>query len=453
MQDSLLNPRQSKYAFETLKNVRLACCMSGKILPSLKIIYFDQTLEMLRFDHNADSTKLKIVRDFLHRATTGQTSSCCKCGLELQELLVVPCSHLVCTECLEECKKEHQCPVCHEEFDPDEIQLLQPGFETNWAQEEESTNRNPRPSNNTILQLNDQDRDERVGSDAAHGDAPLIIGRPAQRRRRLRRGEMHTCEFPDKFVDGRCLLCREEHTCDLMNDARECKQCHRKAEDCPTEETKTSFLVKKIRRLKLLQVEKETRAKRILDAASHFIGQKIYVQQPQPLKVIIFSQFRQTLSLVGNRLNPCFGSENIAEYWGSYRTQELQKFIDLPNCFCILLSNDGSHGLDLSFVTHIIPMDEIWDKSLEDQVIARAYRMGAKGSVELEQLVAKDSLEELMVQKDGASILQQEISATKSFSASKLEKEVKQAKLHYLLTKLEADPPEDPCYQQEDLCS
>jgi SNF2 family DNA or RNA helicase len=228
-----------------------------------------------------------------------------------------------------------------------------------------------------------------------------------------------------------------------MNDARECKQCHRKAEDCPTEETKTFFLVQKIRRLKLLQVEKETRATRILDAASNFGGDEkmIYVQQPQPLKVIIFSQFRQTLNVVGNRLNRCFGSENIAEYWGSYRTQELQKFIDLPNCFCILLSNDGSHGLDLSFVTHIILMDEIWDKSLEDQVIARAYRMGAKGSVELEQLVAKDSLEELMVQmnqNERASLLQQETSsATKiSSSASKLEKEVKQAKLHYLLTKL-----------------
>lgn len=29
---------------------------------------------------------------------------------------------------------------------------------------------------------------------------------------------------------------------------------------------------------------------------------------------------------------------------------------------------DGSHGLDLSFVTHIFLMEEIWDAGLEDQV-------------------------------------------------------------------------------------
>ena len=37
------------------------------------------------------------------------------------------------------------------------------------------------------------------------------------------------------------------------------------------------------------------------------------------------------------------------------------------------------------------------DKSLERQVIARAYRMGATENVHLEQLVARESIEEVMV--------------------------------------------------------
>ena len=42
--------------------------------------------------------------------------------------------------------------------------------------------------------------------------------------------------------------------------------------------------------------------------------------------------------------------------------------------------------------------DSIYDKSLETQVVARAYRMGATGPVFVEQLVAKNSIEEEMIQ-------------------------------------------------------
>jgi hypothetical protein len=62
----------------------------------------------------------------------------------------------------------------------------------------------------------------------------------------------------------------------------------------------------------------------------------------------------------------------------------------------MLLSNDGSEGLDLSFVTHIFFLEEVWDKSLAEQAVARAWRMGAKGRVEVETLVAKNSVEETM---------------------------------------------------------
>lgn len=55
---------------------------------------------------------------------------------------------------------------------------------------------------------------------------------------------------------------------------------------------------------------------------------------------------------------------------------------------------DGSHGLDLSYVTHIFLMDTILDISLMQQVISRAYRMGCKQSVVVNQLIMSGTIEE-----------------------------------------------------------
>jgi hypothetical protein len=110
----------------------------------------------------------------------------------------------------------------------------------------------------------------------------------------------------------------------------------------------------------------------------------------------VYSQFRKALNVVGDRLLKRFGTKCVAEYWGKFRVQELHKFVTISDCFCMLLSNDGSEGLDLSFVTHIFFLEEIWDSSLRDQAVARAWRMGAKGHVHVETLVAKNSVEETM---------------------------------------------------------
>ncbi|CAM9740993.1 unnamed protein product, partial [Ectocarpus sp. 12 AP-2014] len=76
------------------------------------------------------------------------------------------------------------------------------------------------------------------------------------------------------------------------------------------------------------------------------------------------------------------------------RAKELERFRTDPECFVLLLGKRGAHGLDLSFVTHMFLMDQIWDRSLETQVVARANRMGAKGSVSVVQLIMKDTMEQ-----------------------------------------------------------
>lgn len=78
------------------------------------------------------------------------------------------------------------------------------------------------------------------------------------------------------------------------------------------------------------------------------------------------------------------------------RMKVLKHFRTDPSLNVLLLSEMGSHGLDLSFVTHVFLMEEIWDKSLEQQVISRAHRMGAQQAVVVEQLWMRGTVESEM---------------------------------------------------------
>ena len=73
---------------------------------------------------------------------------------------------------------------------------------------------------------------------------------------------------------------------------------------------------------------------------------------------------------------------------------ELQRFKDDPDVQVLLLDSSGAVGLDLSFVSHIFLMEPIYDRSFESQIIARAWRMGAKGTVHIYRLAMRGSVEE-----------------------------------------------------------
>ncbi|RLN94484.1 hypothetical protein BBJ28_00006214 [Nothophytophthora sp. Chile5] len=122
-------------------------------------------------------------------------------------------------------------------------------------------------------------------------------------------------------------------------------------------------------------------------------------ERPQYVKAIIFSQFteiiwRTKLAFEQQRIPTANFITRVAP---RSRMQELKQFRTDPSLNVLLLSEMGSHGLDLSFVTHIFLLEEIWDKSLEQQVISRAHRMGAKQAVVVEQLWMRGSVESQMV--------------------------------------------------------
>jgi len=66
----------------------------------------------------------------------------------------------------------------------------------------------------------------------------------------------------------------------------------------------------------------------------------------------------------------------------------------------LIFDETGALGLDLSFVSHIFIMEPVWDAAVEEQIVARAHRLGATSPVLVEKLVMRGTVEEDMVAGD-----------------------------------------------------
>ena len=441
LQDSLLHRSQSKHAKDALRNVRLVCAGGTRVIPSLTADFLHQFFVYVKA-YRLSTKKLKRIKSFVHCALSGELSMCDCCGMFLSTLLVFPCcGALVCTECAD--GSSNTCILCEKTFDVDNFQKLQPGFDHQWLHniEEEAKNK----KRNRFVNLADAAANGDDNSNTDHapsvpledtGGAGMLVplhpqeDRP-QRRRTRRPGDGHVCEYDPRDPSGTCILCWQEHNhCNLMSRSGCCSVCFRRAEKCPGSESKASYIIDKLIKLynkQQLQREQQKRLKSppqrhvlVSHNDTPMVEDKDNMEpfdqaDRRPLKVIVFSQFPKALNMVGDRLLRRFGTACVAEYWGKFRKQELAKFRDScssqsggGDCFCMLLGKDGSEGLDLSFVTHIIFLEQVWDKSLEQQAVARAWRMGAKGCVQVETIVAEQSIEETMRE------LEHENSATSS---------------------------------------
>ncbi|CAB1102276.1 unnamed protein product [Ectocarpus sp. CCAP 1310/34] len=364
-QDSLLNPANTKYAMEALTNIRLSCCGGGTLIPMVKGIHQVETLDMLRDLHDASAVDLRRIDNFITRATMGEVSSCQIC--------------VDCVDCV-----NNTCRVCGSRYDVDDFQRLQPGFELKWMynireqkrlhqqrraaarlarrgaagnNQANSTPASPSPPDVATVHQALSPHPEGggasrgTGGGGSSGPSPPGAGSPASP------GGGGGLEVE---ADGEEL------------------EMHSKA-----------FYA--IEQLKGIRDKAKSSNRRRGDY--------------RPLKAIVFSQFLPVLNIVGDKFLRELGGfpeegwqrrgeKCVAEFWGKNRAKELERFRTDPECFVLLLGKRGAHGLDLSFVTHMFLMDQIWDRSLETQVVARANRMGAKGSVSVVQLIMKDTMEQ-----------------------------------------------------------
>ncbi len=116
-------------------------------------------------------------------------------------------------------------------------------------------------------------------------------------------------------------------------------------------------------------------------------------------RVLIFSQFVEMLHLIRSVLE----EEGIRFEWltgaTTDRMERVDRFNDDSSVAAFLISlKAGGTGLNLVGADTVIHFDPWWNPAVEDQATDRAHRIGQSKTVSVYRLIAKDSVEEKILQ-------------------------------------------------------
>lgn len=116
-------------------------------------------------------------------------------------------------------------------------------------------------------------------------------------------------------------------------------------------------------------------------------------------KAVIFSQWATMLALTEPIIQRVgLGYVKLTGDVPSTKRGELiQQFFDDPQCRVFLSTDAGGVGLNLQAASLVINLDLPWNPAVLEQRIARAHRHGQPSSVQVINLVAKDTIEERML--------------------------------------------------------
>ena len=116
-------------------------------------------------------------------------------------------------------------------------------------------------------------------------------------------------------------------------------------------------------------------------------------------KALVFSQFTSLLSLVQDRLD---NSSMTYEYLdGATRNRQhcVERFQNDPDCNLFLISlKAGGLGLNLTAAEYVFLLDPWWNPAVEAQAVDRAHRIGQTRQVFAYRLIARDTVEEKILQ-------------------------------------------------------
>jgi SNF2 family DNA or RNA helicase len=120
-------------------------------------------------------------------------------------------------------------------------------------------------------------------------------------------------------------------------------------------------------------------------------------------KALVFSQFTSLLSLVRERLDE---SNIVYEYLDGAtrdRQKHVERFQDDPDCSLFLISlKAGGLGLNLTAAEYVFLLDPWWNPAVEAQAVDRAHRIGQTHQVFAYRLIARDTVEEKILQLQGS---------------------------------------------------
>ncbi len=145
-------------------------------------------------------------------------------------------------------------------------------------------------------------------------------------------------------------------------------------------------------------------------------------------KALVFSQFTSLLAL----LRPMLDGEGVTyEYLDGAtrdRAARVSRFQTDPDCPVFLISlKAGGQGLNLTAADYVFLLDPWWNPAVEAQAIDRAHRIGQSRHVFAYRLIAKDTVEEKVLELQGTkraladAIVRADASLVRTLGAEDLE--------------------------------
>src|SRR5581483_1049851 len=117
-------------------------------------------------------------------------------------------------------------------------------------------------------------------------------------------------------------------------------------------------------------------------------------------RALVFSQFLGHLDLVGRALDDV--GVRTLRFDGSTPADERARLIDAfqrgdADAFLISLKAGGT-GINLTAADTVVHLDLWWNPAVEDQATARAHRIGQTKPVTVYRVIARDTIEERILQ-------------------------------------------------------
>jgi superfamily II DNA or RNA helicase len=116
-------------------------------------------------------------------------------------------------------------------------------------------------------------------------------------------------------------------------------------------------------------------------------------------KALVFSQFTSLLSIVRDRLDKNSTPYEYLDGRTRNRAERVDRFQNDPDCKLFLISlKAGGLGLNLTAAEYVFLLDPWWNPAVEAQAIDRAHRIGQTERVFAYRLIARDTVEEKVLE-------------------------------------------------------
>jgi superfamily II DNA or RNA helicase len=119
-------------------------------------------------------------------------------------------------------------------------------------------------------------------------------------------------------------------------------------------------------------------------------------------KVLVFSQFTSLLAILKKELDLRKLTYEYLDGRTRDRKSKVERFQNDPDCRLFLISlKAGGQGLNLTAADYVFILDPWWNPAVEAQAVDRAHRIGQTNPVFAYRLIAKDTVEEKILQLQG----------------------------------------------------